>query len=252
MLDTMPSRGPLAIAVVVLLGGLVFWSLPSSALASRSTAIVESRQFGTSVTGLPIVADRIGDPNAPVKVVVLAAMHGDEPGPIRIINDLIGGPPISGVDLWVIPTLNPDGLRAGTRKNARGVDLNRNFPVDWGRSRGQTYSGPGPASEPETRAFMSFLDEVNPNFVISFHQPLRGIGLAEEKPRGFQRILAKSLKLRLRAFNCSGVCHGTMTTWFNRTHPGTAITVEYGHRMTRKQVFRTGPNGLLRAVGGWR
>lgn len=252
MQDARPSRGQRSLAVAVLLGSLVFWFFPASALAPRASAIVESRQFGMSTSGLPIVAHRIGDPNAPVKAVVLAAIHGDEPGPIRIINNLIGGAQISGVDLWVIPTLNPDGLQAGTRKNARGVDLNRNFPVDWGRSQGQTYSGPSPASEPETTALMAFLDEVNPNYVISFHQPLRGVGLAETKPRGFQRKLAKSLKLRLRAFNCSGICHGTMTTWFNQTHPGTAITVEYGHRMTRKQVLRTGPNGVLRAVGGWR
>jgi murein tripeptide amidase MpaA len=31
------------------------------------------------------------------------------------------------IDLWTIRTVNPDGIRAGTRKNARGVDLNRNF-----------------------------------------------------------------------------------------------------------------------------
>ncbi|MEZ5112611.1 MAG: M14 family zinc carboxypeptidase [Nocardioidaceae bacterium] len=66
-------------------------------------------------------------------------------------------------------------------------NLNRNFPTDWGRSYGQTYSGPRPASEPETRALMAFLDEVNPQYLVSFHQPLRGVGVADNKLRPASR-----------------------------------------------------------------
>ncbi len=237
---------------VLMLAAMVLVSVPTQAQPGDADSVSESRQFGTSVRGQPILAHRVGDPNSPVRAVVMAAIHGDEPGPIRIINNLLSGPQIQGIDLWVIPTLNPDGLSRGTRKNARGVDLNRNFPVDWGHTSGLTYSGPGPMSEPETQALMAFLDEINPQYLISFHQPLRGVGVADGKPRGFQRALARGLRLRLRSFNCSGVCHGTMTTWFNATHEGTAITVEYGHRLSRRQANRTGPRGVLRALGGWR
>jgi hypothetical protein len=38
---------------------------------------------------------------------------------------------LAGTQLWVIPTVDPDGQRARTRKNAHGVDLNRNFPYRW-------------------------------------------------------------------------------------------------------------------------
>lgn len=239
------------VALLLILVGLVSTG-SAQAHEARTTAISETREVGLSVQGRPILAHRIGDPEAPVKAVVLAAIHGNEPGPTRIIKNLLNGRQVMGVDLWVVPTLNPDGLKVRDRRNARGVDLNRNFPTNWGKTYGNTYSGPNPMSEPETQAFMAFLDEINPKYVVSFHQPLHGVGVSDSKPKGFQRALAKGLRLRLKSFNCSGVCYGTMTTWFNSNHEGTAITVEYGYRLSRKQANRTGPNGVLRALGGWR
>ncbi|HRV69906.1 MAG TPA: DUF2817 domain-containing protein [Marmoricola sp.] len=251
------ARPPLRLLIAfatALLMTLSLWLTPAASpvAPTRVGAVNEVKEIGRTNLDLPILAFRVGDPQASVKAVVMSAIHGDERGPIRITNNLIHGAPIRGVDLWVIPVVNPDGLRARTRRNGRGVDLNRNFPTDWGRSYGQTYSGPSPASEPETQALMAFLDEFNPQYLISFHQPLRGVGVADQKPPGFQKALAKGLKLRLRSFNCTGVCHGTMTTWFNRNHAGIAITVEYGRRLSRRQATRTGPNGVLRALNAWR
>ena len=220
--------------------------------AAAQSAVVEVRTIGRSVQGRAIVAWRLGDPRSSRKVVVLAAMHGDEAGPSRILANLRAGRAIRGADLWVVPTYNPDGVARHTRQNAHRVDLNRNYPHHWTRQTGATDSGPSPASEPETLAVMDFLRSVRPSYVVSFHQPLRGVGRAGPKGAALVRRLHRGLRLPVRSFNCSSVCHGTMTEWFNATFPGVAVTVEYGHGLSRRQATRTGPSGLLRAVGASR
>ena len=211
-------------------------------------AVLEVRVIGHSVQGRPIRAWRLGNPASPVKAVFIAAMHGNEAQPSRILKNLRDGRVISGADIWVVPTMNPDGVHRHSRRNAHGVDLNRNFPVRWIAQGGSYYSWPRPASEPETRAMMAFLAEIRPRYVVSFHQPLFGVDNSYGKTRTLGHRLARYLHLPRKRFSCNSGCHGTMTQWFNRTLPGAAITVEYGSRMTHRQQYVTGPRGLLRSI----
>jgi protein MpaA len=215
-------------------------------------AVVETRTIGHTVQGRNLVAWRLGQPTARTKVVVLAAMHGDETGPSRILLNLRDGRAIRGADIWVVPQYNRDGIDRHTRKNAHGVDLNRNYPYHWVHLTGTYDSGPTAASEPETRAVMAFLRLVRPRYVVSFHQPLDGVGRAGPKGATFVQRLHRGLGLPVKSFNCTGVCHGTMTEWFNHSFPGVAVTVEYGRGVSVRQATRSGPAGLLRAVGATR
>jgi murein peptide amidase A len=213
--------------------------------------VIGVRRIGTSVDGRPIRAYHLGDPAATSTAVVLGSMHGNEKAGITVVDALRDGKPVKGVDLWVIPTINPDGVAASTRGNSRGVDLNRNFRHGWAPLTGSYYSGTGPFSEPESRAFKRFVNRVDPTFIVSFHQPLHGVGKAGER-RAFVRRLARGLALPVKAFNCSGQCHGTMTSWFNANHPGTAVTVEFGPSPSRTYLRGRAARGTLSAVLGHR
>lgn len=216
-------------------------------------AVIEKRVIGTSVRGRPIVAWHLGEPDAPrVRTVVLiSTMHGDEPATRRILETLRDGRPVHDLDLWVVPTYNPDGLARGTRKNARGIDLNRNYPYSWADLDGSYESGPRPASEPETRAMMRFLDDVRPDRVLSFHQPLLGVDTDTKLP-AFARRVARKLHLPRRTLTCGGVCHGTMTGWFNHRFRGAALTVEYGAHPSRRRMTREAPDQVLSVFDAYR
>jgi len=130
--------------------------------------------IGHSVRGRPIVAYERGYRSAPVTLVV-GVIHGTETAGLKVVAQLQKVPLKRHAHLWLVPTVNPDGLAAGTRENARGVDLNRNWPAAWvneGRPWSGTYSGQRPMSEPENRAMRRFILRVRPALTIWYHQPL--------------------------------------------------------------------------------
>ena len=213
-------------------------------------AVIEKLVIGHSVRGRPIVAWHLGEPGK-TKVLLVATMHGDERQTRQILQALRDGRPIQGIDLWVLPTYNPDGLARHTRKNAHGVDLNRNFPYHWADLDGSYESGPRPRSEPETRAMIRFLRDIRPHRIISFHQPLNGVDTLTKNKR-FSRQVARALNLPRTSLSCGGVCHGTMTSWYNHRFAGAALTAEYGAHPSRHRMRVTAPRQVLSIWGATR
>ena len=238
------------IAALAVLAGLL--STPSSSASARRPAVVEARVIGHTVTGRPIVAYRVGNPESANRAVAMSTMHGNEPATRRLLADIRDGRPVKGVDLWLIPVVNPDGLVRHTRKNARGVDLNRNYPYRWADLDGSYESGPRARSEPETRAMMRFFSEIRPRRVVSFHQPLYGVDVSTRQSSHFARRLANAFNLPRRHLTCGGVCHGTFTQWYMARFAGVAVTVEYGNHPSRHRMTVMAPRQLLRVLGGWR
>jgi protein MpaA len=180
--------------------------------------------IGHSVEHRPIVATRVGDPAAAVRVLVVGDVHGNERAGERIVARLERSHP-DGVRMWLIRTANPDGVAAGTRQNARGVDLNRNFPYRWrAGARGTYYPGPRAASEPETRAVMRLVRRVRPQLAIFYHQHMRIVVRARGADPALQRGYARRTGLPLRSLPAY---HGTAVSWENLVVPGgSAFVVE--------------------------
>lgn len=132
---------------------------------------------------------------------MVGCIHGSEPAGIAIARALIASNPPPDVDLWVVPVLNPDGVAAATRGDARGVDLNRNFPFRWqplGSPGSSYYSGPHALSEPESRLADRLMRRVRPTVAIWYHQALAVVD-ASEGPHRIERRYARLVGLPLRS-----------------------------------------------------
>ncbi|MEQ1501611.1 MAG: M14 family zinc carboxypeptidase [Myxococcota bacterium] len=144
--------------------------------------------FGASRDGRPITGLWLGQEpgnGAPV-VRILAGHHGDEPTSVEVAlavaARLVDG---DGVDpaitatldrstVWIVPDVNPDGHAAGTRTNAAGVDLNRNYAYEWSASA--VRPGDAPFSEPETRAIRAFGIAERPFVSLTLHAGATNLG----------------------------------------------------------------------------
>lgn len=71
-------------------------------------------------------------------------------------------------EIWIIPMLNPDGHVAGSRYNAQGVDLNRNFLCPCG-CNANDLPPDTPFYAPESRALRDFNVGMNPVTSLTFH-----------------------------------------------------------------------------------
>jgi murein peptide amidase A len=182
--------------------------------------------IGHSVDDRDIRAIRLGNWDAEHTALVVGCIHGNECAGKAVLRRLKRLHVPDDLKLWMIPDLNPDGSHAGTRQNARGVDLNRNFPRKWkpiGKPWDTYYSGPKPLSEPETRAARRLIKRHKPDVTIWYHQAMALVYRSAGR-RDIQARYADLVNLPLTKLK---VPPGTATRWQNhRFDNSTAFVVE--------------------------
>jgi murein peptide amidase A len=199
-----PARVALAALAVLLV-----------AAATASAAGRRSELLGRSWQGRPIRVVEVGARDG-TTVLVIGCVHGNETAGIAVAQALEHLSP-AGIDLWVLPDINPDGVAAGTRGNAHGVDLNRNFPFRWRPRTGVYASGPRPLSEREARIVHRLVLRLRPDVTIWFHQHL-DLVWASGGNRRVERAFARVSGLPYHPLPPLG---GSAIDWQNHALPGT-------------------------------
>lgn len=162
---------------------------------------VSPTTYGRSVLGLPLEVWR---PRETCHLLVFAGIHGEEPETTYALSRALRQFPDRLEHVAVVLAANPDGLMRGTRANARGVDLNRNFPAQNWRPVPVTHRstledpsdvmlspGEAPGSEPEVQALLALIAELAPRAVVALHAPLACIDDAHDTPLG-RRLAART------------------------------------------------------------
>jgi hypothetical protein len=182
------------------------------------TGRVGTVRLGRSHRGRMIRAWRTGNVRADRSALVVGCIHGNECAGVAVARRLLRVGRNAPVGLWIVPHLNPDGYARGVRQNARGVDLNRNFPVDWrpiGRPWDGYHSGPRPFSERESRIAARLIARVRPELTVWYHQPqanVRITGRSAPLARRYARLVGLP-------FRPLGSPPGAATAWQRRHFP---------------------------------
>ena len=124
----------------------------------------EKEIIGHSVEGREIFCLKVG--SGKINILMWTQMHGDEPVGTQAVFDMLNlinkrnkftkqiDDILSTVTLHIIPMLNPDGAERVTRRNAIGIDINRDAVS---------------LASPEAKALMNYHNQLKPDFCFNLH-----------------------------------------------------------------------------------
>ncbi len=155
-------------------------------MSRRTDIAIKTEVFGESVRGVRL---EWFPSRKSCRILIIAGIHGEEPETTVALSRAYRSIAEKDISPFVgaILCANPDGLLAGTRCNANGVDLNRNFPtINWQvepttcrwfiedarENELSIGTGSAPASEPETRALIKLINRIRPELIIALHGPI--------------------------------------------------------------------------------
>lgn len=221
--------------------------------------------FGRSLLGTPLLCAKRGA-GTPVLLFV-GTHHGMEHITGNLLYAFLARGELPRGTCYVVPCLNPDGVEleltgalspllaerqlrmndgspdfSRWQANARGVDLNHNYPTGFDayrsieRSLGITggaptrYSGEYPLSEPETQALMGLIEILAPDAVLTLHTQGREIFYGADpcrRARLWGHLLARRIGYRIGSPDGAAAYGGLTDTLAEREVP--ALTIECGY-----------------------
>lgn len=144
--------------------------------------------YGISERGRDLTCLRVGPEDADVRFLLVFGVHGfederDHDGVmLKILAELIARyylawpDQLNGAALYIVPTANPDGLISGRSKNAfgrcnaRGLDVNRDFPIGWTqRTSSRERTGDAAWSTAEACAIRDLTERIAPTYAADVH-----------------------------------------------------------------------------------
>jgi hypothetical protein len=183
---------------------------PSPIPPTPTPTLPQPQVIGFSVAGRPLNVYQFG--NGPIEKMIVAGIHGGyEWNTVALADELIEyletHPEVIPADhtLYILRAFNIDGYERSSwrsgRANENNVDLNRNFPSnwqpDWPRAGCWNYlpieGGNSAASEPETKALISFINSHDLTALISYHSAALGIFAGGQPPDAGSLSLAESV-----------------------------------------------------------
>ncbi len=191
---------------------------------------IEKYNIGTSVQGRPISCNVLGQGQD--VTLIVATIHGNEPaGSVlaRQTADYLQQHQnlLAGRKVVILPVVNPDGMANGSRYNAKGIDLNRNFAAANRQNNAQ--HGYAPLSEPEAAAIAAVIRQYSPDRIVSIHQPLACIDY-DGPAWALANHLAQHCDLPIRKL---GAQSGSLGSFAGLTMQIPTVTLELPHNASQ-------------------
>lgn len=172
-------------------------------------------------------------------VLLMAGVHGDEKRGVRVVRSVLrrlremfkaqGSKVKVDGRIVVMPLANPDGYKANTRQNARGIDINRNFPTKDHDGGPEAPGGTEPASEPETQAILDLVERVRPDVIITLHQSLACVNYNGDSALPVAERMSSVCDLPVMG-DIGYPCPGSMGTYYGWERELPVITLELPKR----------------------
>lgn len=221
------------------------------------------RQFvyGTSEMGKELICHVVGDETAKRSLLMIFGVHGFEDDyphdgqVLRLIAEEViahyAAAPEKLADycLYIVPTANPDGLQDGKtqngfgRCNANGLDINRDFPVNWKkRTDDRNRTGDEPFSTAEARAIRDLVESIKPTWAMDVHGWIN----ASYGDGAMARTFARPFRFTVK----QPVSGGMLCSWLS-TVTEEAIMLELPFSPNEGRYVKDNSQRLITGIDAW-